>query len=620
MPRKPNATNNLLLRKKLAGQYATSNSVLISDVFKMDTRKFQFICEGCQAEFSVFPSQIKGKFELVYCPACDKKKIRHQCFLKMQEKIKSNPGRALVKSNPDLAKSWIKSIDADFEYSPSNVTCQSSIMVLWRCAVIVFHEWEQRVDSRVNFPRCPYCCKQRIHILESLYSVLEQKTLLNHLHNDDKEKAKALSAGSTCVKLRFFCKICSNLYEAYPHNFLNQECCSSCFISKGTKTRNQNSIKSKGSVATNANLLKQYCYNQKYIDRDKKNKISPEELPISSTKPVWWICHRGHYTKASPSNRNKGKICAKCSNNTSLLEIILFKELSKQFSKIRTDFRVIYNDQKNEIDIALTALKCAIEIDGFQYHKNRIDSDIQKIADVKGLGYEFFIRIRDSRLKPLENCDNISFDKDLVSYQSIFTTKCSKKRQKSHDHICLILNSICSIVDIKDIKFEELKYLEEARETWLETRQVKEIDSVATKFPELLEDFDIDNNPPDLLKKITVGSSVQVNWKCKTCSHKWRTSVSKRAKEKTGCPAEAGQTVTEKNAVGNIHPKIKPAFVDANDALKYTCGSGQRVLFRCTHPGCNANPKEFAIKDVVRRYLRSKTTEFKTCNHFVAKK
>ncbi|HGS5403490.1 TPA: zinc-ribbon domain-containing protein [Vibrio cholerae] len=612
MPRQPNSSNNLLVtRPRLASFYSPKNIVPVDQVFKADTREFLFICEFCSKEFISSPSRKKGKFQLAYCPECHEIESQHQSFLKMQDNVASKG--SLADLYPGIAASWIKASGYSFQYSPSTVTSQATINVLWQCPDVKYHQWTMRVDNRVNFPRCPYCRKQRIHILESYYTILKNKGLLQYLHEDDIEKAKNYSTGSTKGKLRHYCKTCHKPYSTIPKNFLNLDGCSNCYKSTASETRRKRLVENKGSIADNDQLYKQYCYDQTFIEEEKRNLLHPKDVPLSFTKAVWWICPKGHYTRASPANRNRGHICSKCSNNTSLLEIILYTELAALPDIKNTEFRFIYNIRGNEIDIALQDLKYAIEVDGYAYHKNRIKSDIQKQLDVIAKGYRF-IRVRDSRLSPLNSSINISFDRKHVEQKSIFADEDSDKRSQSHDHICNILNHICSIVGIK-CKFYQLKHIDKAKKIWLETRQIKVDDSVAYLYPELLKDFDITMNPPNLLENVTYGSTVPVHWKCHKCGHKWTTAVMKRTIEGTGCPVDSGQVVSKVNAVGTLFPEIIDAFVNPEEAFQYTAGSGQRALFRCTYPGCTAEPQKRAIKDVIKRIQRSCTTEFYTCKH-----
>ncbi|NRB69714.1 MAG: hypothetical protein HRU48_20500 [Vibrio sp.] len=612
MPRKPNATNNLLAaRPKLAEYYSSNNTVPGAEVFKTDTREFLFTCMGCGEDFVSSPSRIKGRFELVYCSHCHEIKNQHQSFLKMQDKVTSKG--SLADQFPDIATSWVRTCDYNFPYTPSAVTSQATIKVLWQCPHVEYHQWEMRVDNRVNFSGCPYCCKKRIHILDSYYTVLKNKGLLRYLHEGDVEAAKNYSIGSSKGTLRHYCKTCDRPYETIPNNFLKLNGCSNCYKSNASDTRRKNLVLARGSIADNEQLSQQYCYDQSYINSEKRNSLPPEEVPLSYTKSVWWLCPKGHYTKATPANRYRGDVCGKCSNSTSLLEIILYTELASLADLLKMEFRHKYNDRGNEVDIAIQELKYAIEVDGYEYHRNRLAPDRQKQIDVMSLGYRL-IRVRDSRLTPLNESVNISFDKKHVEPKSVFADEDSSKRRQSHDHICNILNQICAEIGINHA-FHDLSHLKEAQSTWLNTRQVKFEDSVAYQYPNLLKDFDLKKNPPDLLKNVTYGSTIVVQWICHKCGYEWPTTVHKRTSESTGCPSCAGQKVSDMNAVGTLFSEIVDAFVNRNDAFRFTAGSGHRTLFRCTFPGCTVEPQERAIKDVVKRFKQSGTTHFYKCKH-----
>lgn len=82
--------------------------------------------------------------------------------------------------------------------------------------------------------------------------------------------------------------------------------------------------------------------------------------------------------------------------------------------------------------------------------------------------------------------------------------------------------------------------------------------SIFCTHPHLLEEWDYEANDALGLdpKKLTPGSGKKPHWICKTCGYRWRASVNKRANRGTGCPACAGQVVTDKNCLATVNPTL----------------------------------------------------------------
>lgn len=55
-------------------------------------------------------------------------------------------------------------------------------------------------------------------------------------------------------------------------------------------------------------------------------------------------------------------------------------------------------------------------------------------------------------------------------------------------------------------------------------------------FPQLAQEWDYEKNQPHNPSDFTVSSSKSVWWKCTTCGNSWRTSISNRTSQHSGCP------------------------------------------------------------------------------------
>ena len=67
-------------------------------------------------------------------------------------------------------------------------------------------------------------------------------------------------------------------------------------------------------------------------------------------------------------------------------------------------------------------------------------------------------------------------------------------------------------------------------------QKVGKTNCLATKNPEIAEEWNFIMNGDLTPYNITCGSGVKVWWKCKKCNHEWQTSVGSRTNLKSGCP------------------------------------------------------------------------------------
>lgn len=69
---------------------------------------------------------------------------------------------------------------------------------------------------------------------------------------------------------------------------------------------------------------------------------------------------------------------------------------------------------------------------------------------------------------------------------------------------------------------------------------------IATTHPELLDEWDYDNNTNVSPENISFGSTESVWWKCKVCGHVWKASPNSRTNRESGCPECARHMTTSK--------------------------------------------------------------------------
>lgn len=116
---------------------------------------------------------------------------------------------------------------------------------------------------------------------------------------------------------------------------------------------------------------------------------------------------------------------------------------------------------------------------------------------------------------------------------------------------------------------------------------VKGKNDIATKFPDLMKEWDFKKNSTLDPSTIAPGSSLKTWWKCRICGKSWAASINSRTKTRaTGCPSCGKRKVVKgKNDLATTHPNlVKEWFFEKNGNLKpehVTHQSTMKVWWRC---------------------------------------
>ena len=120
--------------------------------------------------------------------------------------------------------------------------------------------------------------------------------------------------------------------------------------------------------------------------------------------------------------------------------------------------------------------------------------------------------------------------------------------------------------------------------------------SFADNYPDLLKDWDYDNNigfDPNLMPP---HSGKTINWKCHVCGHKWHASIGARTKGK-GCEEcykknnskmQRKRFVIKNGSIAETHPLLlKDWDFEKNEETPYdySAGSRYRAFWKCHHCG-----------------------------------
>lgn len=290
-------------------------------------------------------------------------------------------------NNSELVKYW----SFKNKLNPNQVSKYSDKKVWWFCDN--GHEWQAVVYHRIKGVGCPYCSGRfatKDNNLATLYPKLAKE------YSDKNKIVLDTLKPMSNKKVWWKCDKEHEWQASVCNRVKNKTGCPYC---KGKKATKENCL-----YTLHPEISKEWSF---------KNKITPNNVLSKSHKKVWWNCPNGHeyFTSiASRTNCNSG--CPICAWQTSKLEIRIYCEL-----KCLTE--AVWRDRSHgcEIDVYLPKEKIGIEIDGWYWHKDKLENDVQKNKHLKNKGITL-IRMRGIPLNLIEKND-ILFEKTYNEYELV---------------------------------------------------------------------------------------------------------------------------------------------------------------------------------------------------------
>ena len=377
------------------------------------------------------------------------------------------------------------------------------------------------------------------------------------------------------IKRSWKCKTCGYIWLASPATRVKGHGCPACSHLVATEKYN---------------LATEYPELAAQWHPTKNGAIKPENVLPYSCKKVWWQCKRGHEWLASPSNRVQGRNCKQCSYEmkTSFPEQCIVYYLSDYFkleSRIKID--------NWEADILLADYNIAIEYDGIAYHdrlklqkreeeKNKVfasrNIDLIRIkesydrSEIDGNTIYFIVNHKYSNLQNallnllvlLEEKTTIAIPKENIDIerdrQSIYKKYISYEKKNSfaenYPELIRFWNNEKN-GDMKPSMFSKMSNKHvwwkcpECQGEWPESiinmakgnrcpycsnhRTLAGFNDLQTRFPDIAEEWDYEENGELKPNMFTPGSNLSVSWKCKN-GHKWKKSISYRTHFQKTCP------------------------------------------------------------------------------------
>lgn len=389
-------------------------------------------------------------------------------------------GKKYIIDNAELMAEW--NWERNKDVIPSQLTLGSHKKVWWKCSK--GHEWQAEIKSRNIGKGCPYCSGR--YAVKGKNDLQTTNPTLSNEWNYEK------NSGLT------------------PKDVLPNS---------GKKV-----LKGYNDLQTvNPTLAKEWNY-------EKNANLKPDNFAANSGKKVWWKCSKGHEWQAKIYHRNKDVGCPVCNSerNTSFPEYALAYYLEKYGLEVIHSFK----EQGYELDIYIPSQKIAIEYDGYFWHRDKIQEDLEKNRKCKKDGIKLY-RIREG----LPSLNDSSIDYVI---------------QKDHKDIShtfeIILNEIVGMdVDI-DLKRDAIA-IENLR------KYTEKENSILFSNPEVAREWNYERNGNLRPEHVAPNSGKKVWWICSK-GHEWQANVQSR-NNGIGCPYCAGRIVTTgQNDLQTINPDL----------------------------------------------------------------
>ena len=451
--------------------------------------------------------------------------------------------RQYVSDNARLMAEWNWEKNNELTFDPQVLTVGSERKAWWRCSS--GHEWQASIANRDKGNGCPYCSGKKV--LVGYNDLQTVNPILSAEWNDEKNGTLQPIdfSPNSGKKVWWKCQVGHTwLASIYSRN--NGHGCPYC--------SGRLAVKGKNDLQTvHPTLAAEWNF-------EKNDVLRPEQFLPSSAKKVWWKCCKGHEWQATINHRSNGRGCPICDSErkTSFPEYAILYYLKKcSLEVIHT-----YKGKGYELDVYIPSKQIAIEYDGYLWHNNRTQKDLEKNFRCKRDGITLY-RLREGLL-PL---DDSSIDFVVQRDQKDLGKKISE-----------VLYAVTEILIDVDLARDAIA-IENLRE-----RNEKE-SSLAFSNPEAASEWNYEKNGCLKPEGFSANSSKKVWWKCSR-GHEWQAAIASRNKNH-GCPYCSGRYAIEgENDLGTANPTLADEWnYEKNKELKpenFTTKSSKKVWWKCS--------------------------------------
>ena len=542
------------------------------------TKKAYWKCAKCGHEWMTC---IYNRSSGTGCPKCGKQKS-------VMARSMPQKGKSFGEIFPELVKEWSNKNSEDT--NPYKVKAHSRKKVLWKCSKCGM-EWQATFDKRANGNGCPVCAGRTVVKGINDLQTLRPDIALEWCFEQNGGLKPTEVTVQSARKVYWRCKECGHIWKTAVYNRTTGYGCPKCGLLRMVYAHEKPKI-NESLAEQNPRLAKEWNF-------ERNGTLTPNDIKAHSSRKVWWKCSNGHEWLASVNSRNRKQSgCPACSleTQTSYPEQAIFYYLLKHFkSGVFNRYNFEGDKEKFEVDVYISSVNVGIEYDGMYWHKNKEQLEHRK---------EMFLQKKGIRLIRVKESNKNFVDHDVIQYMitpgfkyqylayaiyqiyKLLGVKKYKKVDLDKDAIKIMENYkklfyensfACKFPEIAkewdydkngQLRPEEFKPHSNVIVYWKCTnghswkadinhrtsgkgcpycagkKVLKGYNDLASQYPELLREWDYENNLPIKPDEIAAHSSKVVNWKCSKCGGKWKSPVLRRTSGyHSGCPYCANRKV-----------------------------------------------------------------------------
>ena len=354
--------------------WSNKNKLKPMNITICNGNKYWFDCNKCNHEFEKRISDITYGGWCPYCPTASKILCNNnECLICFNNSFANNIDSKYWSSKNSVIPRNIQNHSNKnywFNCKTCNIEINTSLKHIKQCKncinnnkiIIIFsiicdtcnHIYNK---SKIKNTGCPYCANQKLCENEECKKCFNKSFISQDKHifwsNKNKLTPRQVFKASD-KKYWFDCNKCNHDFEIILKNVTNlNNWCKYC--------ANQSLCENKDCIEC---LKKSYASHEKSIYWSNKNKLSPQNVFISSNKKYWFDCKKCNKEFETPLSSNSW--CPFCKNKT---EGILYEWLNKNYQNVifQPRFEWCKNKQKLPFDFLLENFKLIIELDGAQH-------------------------------------------------------------------------------------------------------------------------------------------------------------------------------------------------------------------------------------------------------------
>ncbi|SDB12751.1 zinc-ribbon domain-containing protein [Butyrivibrio sp. INlla16] len=307
-------------------------------------------------------------------------------------------------------------------------------------------------------------------------------------------------------------------------------------------------------------------------DFERNGDLKPDDVLSGSDKRVWWICKRGHHWKTAVYQRKEGHGCPECANLT-----MLVRKGVNDLASVRPDLAQEWDHDKN-----------TFEPDELSYASGQV------VWWKCSLGHTWQRSIN-ARMFRGQGCPYCAGQKVWQGFNDLATTMPEVAAEWDYDR-----NDDLTPKDVtagRDLKVWWRCSKGHSWNAYVYARKagsgcpvcagnilIPGVNDLAGVRPDLLAEWDYEQNSDKSPEQVAAGSSKVAWWKCSR-GHSWKAAISSRVRG-NGCPVCAGKKVViGVNDLVTVNPSLADEWdIQKNEfsPVQITSGSSRRVWWRCS--------------------------------------